>query len=569
MSKCVALGFAALLFLLFYFPFLDKAELAHEEPRRVQVAINMQDSGNYLVGSINGKPYVAKPPLYNWAILLTSLPFGEISEKSARLTSPLSLLILCFALFFLFRHQLGTYELLFLLGGLFLTPQLAAKVQLAEIEILFTGLVTLNLWVWFHLYQKGHRGLWLWLAPSILAGLSYLTKREPALLFYYLPVFAYLFYRRDFKILFSPAHIFGAFLVILISSVWLYPAIQSVGFEYFLGNMQEEVVTRGGAEGLLPYAKHLLLYPLNVWLGALPFALPLILLLHKPIYKKLISHHKEVFVFASLAILVNLPVYLIKPGIAVRYLMPMLPTLLILCTFILKEAFATEQITPILARHLRKFLISLTGLVLLVLVTRALLTSGTITAPNLERFGEPWIPQFWFALLVMAMSIDFLFLIKPPGFIREVFPYKAIVVFSFLLLGLSIRVVQLQIIHPQKAYRVAQVELTTPWMQTMNKEVRSLNSGDKNVYVVTHIEPKIWFYDKNRHFVMTPVEDLVEKAKANPNDDFLMFLHDGGLDRLEPLEALSSDLGFQLEEVFSMPHRVNTYVLYKLSPTNK
>ena len=84
----------ALLSIVICLPYLDTLQLWHEEPRRALIAEDMKQSGNYIVPRYMEEIYVAKPPLYNWLVIAVSLPFGEISELSIRLTSFICLLLL-------------------------------------------------------------------------------------------------------------------------------------------------------------------------------------------------------------------------------------------------------------------------------------------------------------------------------------------------------------------------------------------------------------------------------------------------------------------------------------------
>ena len=61
-----------------------------DEPRYAQVAREMLESGDWLVLRVNGEPYLEKPPLLFWAIAAVSVPFGDITETTARIPSILA-----------------------------------------------------------------------------------------------------------------------------------------------------------------------------------------------------------------------------------------------------------------------------------------------------------------------------------------------------------------------------------------------------------------------------------------------------------------------------------------------
>ena len=64
-----------------------------DEPRFGEVAREMMQSGNYLAPYCNGEPYKEKPPLLFWVISAISMPFGDVTEFSARAASGLAALV--------------------------------------------------------------------------------------------------------------------------------------------------------------------------------------------------------------------------------------------------------------------------------------------------------------------------------------------------------------------------------------------------------------------------------------------------------------------------------------------
>lgn len=70
---------------------LGKRDLwAPDEPTYAQVARGMWVSKDFILPHLNGETYSQKPPLLFWLIILFSLPFGEVTELSARLPSALA-----------------------------------------------------------------------------------------------------------------------------------------------------------------------------------------------------------------------------------------------------------------------------------------------------------------------------------------------------------------------------------------------------------------------------------------------------------------------------------------------
>lgn len=54
------------------------------EPREAVVALSMLQSGDWISPINNGVDIAYKPPFFHWCIALCSLPFGKVSEFTAR-----------------------------------------------------------------------------------------------------------------------------------------------------------------------------------------------------------------------------------------------------------------------------------------------------------------------------------------------------------------------------------------------------------------------------------------------------------------------------------------------------
>ncbi|HLG29246.1 MAG TPA: glycosyltransferase family 39 protein, partial [Candidatus Brocadiales bacterium] len=89
-SRLTILLLTLFTFVLFFFD-LGKRDLwAPDEPTYAQVAREMWASKDFILPHLNGEIYSQKPPLLFWLIILFSLPFGNVTELSARLPSALA-----------------------------------------------------------------------------------------------------------------------------------------------------------------------------------------------------------------------------------------------------------------------------------------------------------------------------------------------------------------------------------------------------------------------------------------------------------------------------------------------
>ena len=73
--------------LLLNLPYIHLREFQGEEGRRVIVARNMLQNGDWIVPYVEETVYLKKPPFYNWLLAGIFRLSGVISETSARLSS--------------------------------------------------------------------------------------------------------------------------------------------------------------------------------------------------------------------------------------------------------------------------------------------------------------------------------------------------------------------------------------------------------------------------------------------------------------------------------------------------
>lgn len=136
-----------------YWILLGERPLVDSEGHRVVPAWEMLDTGNLLVPTLFGQPYLRKPPGMMWAIAASAAVLGE-SEFSARAVSAMSMTLLSIAAYLAARAWFGRRWGIWGGLGVALTPWFWASGRAAEIEamnLLGTGmavLALLHLMVW-------------------------------------------------------------------------------------------------------------------------------------------------------------------------------------------------------------------------------------------------------------------------------------------------------------------------------------------------------------------------------------------------------------------------------------
>lgn len=201
------------------------------EPREALVAQSMFESGDWILPRRYGDVFATKPPLFHWAIGLSSMPFGEVTEFSSRLPSLLAS-VLTMALLFYFvrtRQNLRTalYTLVFLFGSVeWLRASLVARVDMVHSLGLFLALGGIYLF----LGEKNSRYQRLTCVGLVIATLS---KGPVGLVLPALVAFGwYLLNRVSLRTALKelgPVFLVGGAL----SSIWYLLALISGGKEFF------------------------------------------------------------------------------------------------------------------------------------------------------------------------------------------------------------------------------------------------------------------------------------------------------------------------------------------------
>ncbi len=211
-----------------YLAFLGSSELRSEEGHRVLPAVQMLDSGNYLVPYIGAAPYLSKPPLVNWVVAGSFRLFGVRNDWTARLPSPLFLLSVALFLLTFARRLFGrrgsiaaAFTWLTILG-------LVEKGRMIEIEAIYVSIFAIALILWLVWWQE-KRSSWLtFTVPWIFLGLGLLTKGPTHVLFFYVLVCAILWRTRRLRELLHPSHLFGILLMLTIFFAWAVPYFRAL-----------------------------------------------------------------------------------------------------------------------------------------------------------------------------------------------------------------------------------------------------------------------------------------------------------------------------------------------------
>lgn len=150
------------------------------EGRRVQIAIEMANSGDWLVPTLGGQPTWAKPPLHYWLLGALVRWFGE-SFVVMRLPSVLAAFAAALLAGELLRRCFGASAGWVGALGIACSPMVLMQWPTAEIDPLFASLTAGSLFCLAVGVARQGRGLLA--AAGVLGGLALLQKGPPYLLF--------------------------------------------------------------------------------------------------------------------------------------------------------------------------------------------------------------------------------------------------------------------------------------------------------------------------------------------------------------------------------------------------
>lgn len=314
---------------LFYNLHLEPLRL--EEPRRGLVALEMLMNNNFIVTTLLNETWYDHPPLYNILLALSLKIFG-FNTFALRFPCALSLLLTGVLIYRIGKiyvsKNFGIISALFYLISVDIYFYFST---LAEIDIFYSLLVLLSLFSIFHFYQK-KQFYQLFLFAYFFITLAFLTKGFASYAFIVLTLLTYFISQKNFKKLFSLAHIIAVIGALALLGLYFYAYSLYADLPEYLSKMWGLTSSRTVLErGLSKLIVHFITFPLNFIAVLFPATLFLLFMFDKVQIKKIKQH--PLFVFLVLTFLVNFIVYLISPGAKIRYTYMFFPMVIMVLSY--------------------------------------------------------------------------------------------------------------------------------------------------------------------------------------------------------------------------------------------
>lgn len=240
-----------------------------DEPRQVIMAREMVERGDYIHPYLNGSPYLEKPPLYPWLIILTAKITGKLNELSSRLPSAIAALVLLLLTYFLGRRI--DDEASGFLSALVLATnyQFLGNARESVMDMTFALFIGLPIFLGHLCLEKEKR----WLLPLALlpAAAAILAKGPAGLVIPMCVLFFYCLVTRQLRSSFLPL-VVGSFLSFGVAAIWFLLAGQEYASEFLLRQNITRYTT--GFDHIEPfyYYFHKLFVNFLPWSLVLPFA---------------------------------------------------------------------------------------------------------------------------------------------------------------------------------------------------------------------------------------------------------------------------------------------------------
>lgn len=316
--------------LIGYFSRLDTLPLRGEESRRAQVAVEILQTGDWIVPHEQGDPYFSRPPLQNWLIALSRLAFGSQRAWVMRLPSALAMLLMTVLVYGYARTGLGRVAALAAAVAFASFGEMFTIGAQAETEMVFIVLVSSSVLLWHWGQIRNWPAVWAWTSGYGCMGFAVLCKGAFQPPIYFLaPVTIYLVLTRQWRWLFSRAHVAGAAVGAGVVLAWLLPFVGRMGWEAGWVILFRNTTARLEGWRLPDICRHLFTFPLELVGCTLPWS-PLLLAYTSPWLWQSLGAVRSHVRLLLVCLLVAVPTVWLPPGGATRYVSPVYPFLAIL-----------------------------------------------------------------------------------------------------------------------------------------------------------------------------------------------------------------------------------------------
>lgn len=375
---------------------LGMLTISEDEAIRALVSLEMQLSGNLIIPTLNGDFYYAKPPLYNWILLIFYALSLEINEWTLRI--PTVLFMLSFAVT-IYYYSKKHFDVKFALLNAFMFITCGRVLfwdsMLGYIDMLYSWVTFVQIMVIYHAFKKNNL-VQLYLLSYFLTAVGFMLKAFPSLVFQGITLVVMFWYFKQLKMLFRKEHLYGILIFIgIVGSYYVvynqYNDISAV-FDSLLDQSTRRTIIHE-ENRLSEFFIHLVSYPVENVYHFFPWTILVFYVFSKR--SLLFLRENEFLSFCALAFLANILIYWSAPEVYPRYILMLVP---LLFTVVLALHIEHYKASSVLYRIIH------VGFRILILLA----AFACFSIPFLEPFRDTslvFIKAFLPAILLLALSL--------------------------------------------------------------------------------------------------------------------------------------------------------------------
>lgn len=178
------------------YPTLGFHLLEPDEGRYAQIPKEMLIHHAWVVPTLQGEPYLDKPPLMYWLVALSYQVFG-VSPAAARLVPAICVHLTILAVYLIGRRSLGERAAFWAALLLSVAPGFVSVARLLLLDGLLTLCVTMSVLCGFEAVRTGRLKPAWWIGAAIASGLGFLTKGPISEVLLFVPLWAFAFLTRQ------------------------------------------------------------------------------------------------------------------------------------------------------------------------------------------------------------------------------------------------------------------------------------------------------------------------------------------------------------------------------------
>jgi 4-amino-4-deoxy-L-arabinose transferase-like glycosyltransferase len=177
------------------YPTLGFHLLEPDEGRYAQIPREMLLHDSWVVPTLQGEPYLDKPPLMYWLVALSYRVCG-VSPAAARLVPALCVHLTILAVYLIGRRSLGERAAFWAAVLLSVAPGYVCIARLLLLDGLLTLCVTLSVLCGYEAVRTGRLKPAWWIGAALASGLGFLTKGPISEVLLFVPLWTYAFLTR-------------------------------------------------------------------------------------------------------------------------------------------------------------------------------------------------------------------------------------------------------------------------------------------------------------------------------------------------------------------------------------